>query len=257
MLEKRLKQSSEPVVAFDHNKKDLRMGTTRHVLAQPTSRHLLAAQEEELSYIARELHDNVCQRLAMLSLKIEKVARACNGKQSQVGQQLEEIWQQCSDLAGDVQALSHKLHPSLLDNLGLVMALTNICREISEHNGVVVEFIHKDVPSSLPREMSLSLFRLVQEALHNSVKYSGTDRLQVLLRADQTGIELEVRDRGVGFDVARSENKGGLGLLSMRERIQLLNGTFRIDSKPNVGTRIHARVPLATQSRVLSFAAAH
>jgi len=250
------KQSSEPVVAFDQ-KKHLIRKLSPHTSVQSTSRHLIAAQEEELSYIARELHDNVCQRLAMLSLKIEKVARACDEKQSQVGRQLQEIWQQCSDLAGDVQALSHELHPSLLDNLGLVMALTSICREVSENNEVSVEFVHKDVPASLPREMSLSLFRLVQEALHNSVKYSGADRLQVFLCADRTGVDVEVCDRGVGFDVARSERKGGLGLISMRERIQLLSGTFRIDSKPNCGTRIHARVPLATESKLLSFAGAH
>jgi signal transduction histidine kinase len=250
------KQSSEPVVAFDQ-KNDLLRNMTAHAAKQSTSRHLLAAQEEELSYIARELHDNICQRLAMLSLKIEKAARACDEKQPQVGRQLQEIWQQCSDLAGDVQSLSHDLHPSLLDNLGLVMAVTGICREVSENNGVSVEFIHNDVPASLPREMSLSLFRLVQEALHNAVKYSGADRLQVFLRADRTGIELEVCDRGVGFDVAHSEAKGGLGLISMRERIQLLNGTFRIDSKPRIGTRVHARVPLVEESKILRFGAAH
>ena len=251
-----LKQSSEPVVSFDQKNKILK-DVTVHTSSQTASRHLIAAQEEELSYIARELHDNVCQRLAMLSFKIEKAARACKGTQSQLGQQLTDIWQQCSDLAGDVQALSHELHPSLLDNLGLVMALTNICREISENNAVVVEFVHKDVPASLPREMSLSLFRLVQEALHNSVKYSGADRFRVLLRADRTGLELEISDWGVGFDVARSEAKGGLGLISMRERIELLNGTFRIDSEPNVGTRVYARVPLTADSKVVNFAAAH
>lgn len=247
------KKSSEPVVEFDRSR-DLDRGMTSHSPEQSTSRHLITAQEQELSYIARELHDNICQRLAMLSLKLEKVARACDDKQVPVGRQLQEICQQCNDLAGDVQALSHELHPSLLDNLGLVTALTNICREVSENNGVWVEFAHKDIPPSLPREMSLSLFRLVQEALHNSIKYSGAAHLQVFLFGDRTGIELEVCDRGIGFDVAAAQRRGGLGLISMRERIQLLNGTFLIESKADCGTRVHARVPLATPSKVLSFA---
>ena len=247
-------QSCLPVVPFD-TKASARMDSAIHTSSQPSSRQLIAAQEKELSYIARELHDNVCQRLAMLSLKIEKAARACPGKESRLSQQLEEIRRQCSDLAGDVQSLSHELHPSLLDNLGLVMAITGACREISEQSGAAIEFVHDDVPTSLPREMSLSLFRVVQEALHNAMKYSGGKRFYVFLQADRDGITLEIRDRGLGFDATRVDSKSGLGLVSMRERIQLLNGTFRIESKPNMGTRICARVPFACDSNLRSFAA--
>lgn len=213
---------------------------------------LIAAQEKERSFIARELHDDICQKLAMLSLQIEKVARACRrrGHLSLVDQ-LEQVWQQCSNLTGDVQALSHALHPSVLDNLGLVAAVNSFCREVSEKRGVAVEFIHRNVPDSLPREVALCLFRVAQEALHNATKYSGQKNFEVHLQGNSTEVELEVNDRGVGFDLSTSKNRSGLGLVSMRERVHLLNGTLHIDSNPNAGTRIRVLVPVVTQPRAL------
>jgi signal transduction histidine kinase len=228
---------------------------TAQMIAHEVLQSLIAAQERELSNIARELHDDICQRLAMLSMKIEKAAKAWATGQKQVGEQLEQIWRQCSVLTGDVQALSHELHPSILDNLGLVTAVKSFCRELSEQSGAVVDFSSKDVPDFLPHEVSLSLFRLIQEALHNSLKYSGENRVQVHLQCDPSGIEVEVRDQGVGFDAASVRNRCGLGLISMRERIQLLNGTIHIDSKPNAGTRIYVWVPLASDPNVLFSAA--
>jgi signal transduction histidine kinase len=219
---------------------------------EKVSGQLIAAQEKERSLIARELHDDICQRLAMLSLRIEKVAKGWSRGQLAVGDQLEQIWQQCSDLTGDVQALSHELHSSILDNLGLVMAARSFCREFSEESGTVVEFTDRDVPKSLPREVSLSLFRVIQEALHNSAKYSGEKQFEVRLEGTPGAIELEVNDRGVGFDVTNLKNSEGLGLVSMTERIHLLNGTINIESKPNAGTRIRACVPLTTQSKALT-----
>jgi PAS domain S-box-containing protein len=213
---------------------------------------LIAAQEKERSHIARELHDDICQRLAMLSLRIEKVTKGWGRGQMPGGDQLEQIWQQCSDLTGDVQALSHELHPSLLDNLGLVTAVKSFCREFCEQSGAAVEFVDRNIPDSLPREVSLSLFRVVQEALHNAAKYSGLKQFEVCLQGNSDGLELEISDRGVGFDVANVRDAGGLGLVSMRERIHLLNGTISVESKPNVGTRICAFVPLAVPSSALS-----
>jgi signal transduction histidine kinase len=218
-------------------------------LGQHACRHLINSQERELSHIARELHDNICQRLAMLSLRIEKASKAWAAGQMQVGQQLQQIWQQCSDLSGDVQAMSHELHPSILDNLGFVPAVKGFCREISEHSGAVVECTHNDIPDSLPRDVSLSLFRVIQEALHNAVKYSGKKHFEVHLQGTRNHIELEVCDRGVGFDVNAAKKAASLGLVSMRERVHLLNGTIEIDSRPNTGTRIHVRVPLTSESK--------
>jgi signal transduction histidine kinase len=219
---------------------------------EKVSGQLIDAQEKERRRLARELHDDICQRLAMLSLKIEKVTKGWGRGQSPA-HQLEQIWQQCSDLTVDVQALSHELHPSILDNLGLVTAIRSFCREVSEHSGVVVEFDGRDVPASLPSEVSLSLFRVVQEALHNAVKYSGQKHFEVRLQEVSGDIELQVRDEGVGFDATLTQSGGGLGLVSMAERIHQVNGTLTIDSHPNAGTRIRARVPLTPQkARVAS-----
>lgn len=218
-------------------------------ITQRVNRQLINAQERELSHIARELHDNICQRLAMLSLRIEKVSKAWAEGQMQVGKQLQQIWQQCSDLTGDVQAMSHELHPSILDNLGLVTAVRGFCREVSEHSGAVVECIASGIPDSLPRDVSLSLFRVIQEALHNAEKYSGKKHFEVHLQGTRDNVELEVRDHGVGFDVTAAKKATGLGLVSMRERVDLLNGTIEIDSKLNAGTRIRVVVPLTIESK--------
>jgi PAS domain S-box-containing protein len=214
------------------------------------SGQLIDAQEKERSRLARELHDDICQRLAMLSLKIGKVNKGWDSGHLYVPNQLEEIWQQCSKLTGDVQSLSHELHSSILDNLGLPIAVKSYCREVSEQNGVVVEFLDGNLPDSIPREVSLSLFRVVQEALRNAVKYSGQGRFAVRLKEYAGQLELEVSDQGVGFDVTKTKKGGGLGLVSMAERIHQVNGTFSIDSRPNLGTRIRACVPLAAQRSV-------
>jgi signal transduction histidine kinase len=244
----------ESMTGCDHKDESAENAAVQ-AIAHEVLRSMITAQERELSNIARELHDDVCQRLAILSLKIERVAKAWANGQAQVGEQLQQIWRQCSTLTGDVQALSHELHPSLLDNLGLVTAAKSICREVSERSGAAVDFTDTDVPTALPREVSLCLFRVIQEALHNSVKYSGGNQFHVLLQGEPGEIVLEVRDRGVGFNTATLKNKAGLGLVSMRERVQLLNGTIQIDSKPNGGTRIRACVPFVEDSRTTTLVA--
>jgi len=208
----------------------------REALEQ-VSGQLIAAQEKERSHLARELHDDICQRLALLSIRIEKVTQDWTSGQTPVGDQLKQIWQQCSTLTTDVQALSHELHPSMLDNLGLVTAAKSFCREISEHSGAVVEFTSTNMPTSLPREVSLSLFRVIQEALHNSVKYSGAKRFEVHLRGKPGEVELEVSDAGVGFDAVNQKAKG-LGMVSMQERVNFVRGRFSIQSRVGEGTKI-------------------
>jgi PAS domain S-box-containing protein len=210
---------------------------------EKVSGQLIAAQEKERSHLARELHDDICQRLALLSVRMEKVTQDWTSGQSPVGEQLKQIWQQCSTLTTDVQALSHELHPSMLDNLGLVTAAKGFCRELSEHSGAIVDFTSTNMPPSLPREVSLSLFRVIQEALHNSVKYSGAKRFEVHLQGKSGEVELEVSDAGVGFDAANLKSKG-LGMVSMQERINFVHGRFSVESRIGEGTKIIVSVPL-------------
>ena len=202
---------------------------------------LIEAQEEERSRIARELHDDICQRLALLSMELEQANRGSSGSSN--SPKIEEIRRHCAQIAGDVQALSHKLHSSKLEYLGLAAAIRSFCREFSQQHDVSVQFADESVPSFLPRDISLSLFRVTQEAVQNALKHSGARQISVSLRGLANEIQLEVNDRGVGFDVERAKLDSGLGLVSMEERVHLVHGVFTIEST-NSGTRILVRVPI-------------
>jgi signal transduction histidine kinase len=161
---------------------------------------------------------------------------------------IDHAHQRLSEIAKDIQALSHRLHSSKLEYLGLVAAARSFCKELSEQQNVQVEFSHSDVPHIVPNEIALCLFRVLQESLQNAVKHSGARGFQVELRGiDDEDISLTVSDLGVGFDPQDSVKHQGLGLISMRERLQLVNGEFSIESKAGQGTTIYARVPLATE----------
>jgi PAS domain S-box-containing protein len=202
---------------------------------------LIEAQEEERSRIARELHDDICQRLALLSMELEQANR---GSTSGRSPKLDEIRRHCAEIAVDVQALSHKLHSSKLEYLGLAPAIRSYCREFSQQHQVNVQFTDENVPNFLPRDISLSLFRVAQEALQNALKHSGIRQFSVILRSSENEIQLEVSDRGAGFDVEGAKLGSGLGLVSMQERVHLVHGTFIIESAEDGGTRILVRVPL-------------
>ena len=221
--------------------------TTDQKLAQQAlekvSGQLIAAQEQERSRIARELHDDICQRLALLSMELEQANRALNGSSAQRNPKIDKIKQHCGEIAGAVQALSHKLHSSKLEYLGIVAAVRSFCREFSEQNEVSVEFSHENVPDFVPADISLSLFRVTQEALQNALKYSGVSEFSVNLRGAAGEIQLEISDRGAGFDVEQAKRQKGLGLVSMQERVHLVHGTFAIESKLDSGTRVSIRVP--------------
>jgi PAS domain S-box-containing protein len=204
---------------------------------------LIEAQEEERSRIARELHDDICQRLALLSMELEQANRVSSDSNGWPTAKIEEIRQHCAAIAMDVQALSHKLHSSKLEYLGVVPAIRSLCREFSQQHAVSVEFTNENVPDVLPQDISLSLFRVTQEALHNAVKHSDVSTFSVSLRSTAGEIQLEVADRGIGFDVERAKENRGLGLVSMQERVHLVHGTFSIDSQVSCGTRVFVRVP--------------
>jgi PAS domain S-box-containing protein len=207
------------------------------------SGQLIEAQEKERTRIARDLHDDICQRLALLSMELEEAKRDSNGRASAT-KSLEEIRKHCSEIAGDVQSLSHQLHSSKLDYLGAAAAIRGFTKEFSKKYGVRVEFSEGDVPKHLPKDVSLCLFRVAQEALHNAVKYSGVSQFKVELSATADSVQLEVTDTGAGFDVDAVKENRGLGLVSMQERVNLVHGKFSVESKPRAGSRILAVVPL-------------
>jgi len=212
---------------------------------QKVSGQLIEAQEKERSRIARELHDDICQRLALLSLELQRVSGPPNKLPAATRKDLEEIRRNCSEIAGDVQSLSHQLHSSKLDILGIVGAIRGFCNELSKQHEVSIEFTDRNVPQPLPNNVSLCLFRVAQEALHNAVKYSGTSQFKVELSATADEVRLVVSDAGVGFDVEKAKRSRGLGLVSIQERMHLVNGRFFVDSKPGAGTKVIISAPLS------------
>ncbi len=159
-----------------------------------------------------------------------------------------ELHQQASELATDIQTLSHELHSTKLEYLGAVAAMRDLCRELGEQTKVKIDFKSQGLPNPLPSNISLCLFRVLQESLRNALKHSGAGQVEVELSGTPDEVHLVVSDRGVGFDSKAAKESPGLGLISMEERLKLLKGTIAIESKPKHGTTIHARVPLSSGS---------
>ncbi len=156
------------------------------------------------------------------------------------------------EVSNEVQRLSHELHSPKLDYLGLAIAMGTFCREFSEQQKINIIFQSRDLPNPVPSDISLALFRVLQEAVHNAAKHSGTKEFDVQLWGVPGEIHFAVRDSGVGFEPEAARRGPGLGLISMQERVQLLQGTLSIESGPNRGTVIHARVPLKREGRTMS-----
>jgi PAS domain S-box-containing protein len=213
------------------------------------SGQLIEAQEKERSRIARDLHDDICQRLALVSMELEQANH--NGFPAATKHQLEKIQVQCSEIAGDIQSLSHQLHSSKLEYLGLIAAIKGMCKELAKKHQVSIDFAGQNVPR-LPRDRSLCLFRVAQEALNNAIKYSRSLRYCVDVSSEAGNVRLEVRDAGKGFEIEEAKRNGGLGLISMQERVHLVHGEFVVESAPGKGTRIVASVPVASEIAGLS-----
>ena len=213
------------------------------------SRRLIEAQEQERTRIARELHDDICQRLALLAIQLEQMQQNPPNLPVEVGSRMGELRRQTSEIATDIQSLSHELHSARLQYLGLAAAVRGFCQEFGEQQNVEIDFNTHGMPKSpLSADISLCLFRVVQEALHNSAKHSGVRYFEVRLWGVSGEIHLTVTDSGLGFDREAAKESRGIGLISMEERLKLVNGTLSIASQPKRGTTVHARVPLASGS---------
>ena len=216
-------------------------------------RKLIEAHEEERTWIGRELHDDINQRLALLAVELDNWNQHPPPK-SEFHQYVQTAKQRITDLGKDVQALSHRLHSSKLDYLGLASAASSFCREMAEQRRVEIDFSQSGVPRNLPKEISLSLFRVLQESVQNALKYSGVGHFKVELTGTSTEVQLIVNDLGAGFDQQDMVNHRGLGLISMRERLQMVGGQFSVTSEPGRGTTIWARVPLRLEEQRESMA---
>lgn len=215
----------------------------RHELAG----RLLRAQEEERSRIARELHDDIAQRLALLTIRLRQLEQ--EAAQSADQERIAVLRRQSKQLSMDVSHLSHLLHSSYLENLGLAAAVENQCRETAELHHLEIDCKVRNLPRVLDHDVALSLFRVVQEALRNVIRHSHATQVRVELFADGPTLHLRITDDGVGFDSSAPGHGEGLGLVSMKERLRLVGGECSISAQPSRGTRVEARVPLLQQHR--------
>ena len=204
------------------------------------SRKLIQSQEQERRRIGRELHDDINQRFAMLAIGLEQL----QNNPREIRSRLQQLREETIAISSDVHALSHELHSSKLEYLGVVSGMKSWCKEFGERQKMKIDF-RSDVSRPFPSEIGLSLFRVLQEALHNAAKHSGVKRIEVQVAEGSTEVHLLVRDLGSGFDPEATKQGPGLGLTSMQERLRLVGGQLSIESKPQEGTTIHARVPLS------------
>ena len=211
------------------------------------NRRLVEAQEAERARIARELHDDVNQRIALAATDIEKLKQEPPSSATELRQRLSEVWQRLIAVSMGVQSISHQLHSPQLEYLGIVAAVRSFCREFAARTNVEINFKADDVPNNLSDDVSLCLFRIVQEALQNATKHSQVRHFEVTLSSVGNELHLTVSDRGIGFDADKLSSHTGLGLISMRERVRLVNGVINIESKRMSGTTIHVRVPLGSE----------
>jgi PAS domain S-box-containing protein len=223
---------------------------TDHKLAEEAlsnvNRRLIQAHEQECTRIAQELHDDINQRIALLAVQLETVKRDLPASAVQLRRGINQALDGVSNLGSDIQALTHRLHSPKLEYLGLERASASFCSEVSVRHKVKIDFYSQNIPKNLPQEISFCLFRVLQEALQNASKHSGSQHLEVVLTGKgESKIELTVHDSGVGFEPEEAIKGRGLGLANMKERLKLVDGHLSIHSKRDRGTTIHAYVPIS------------
>jgi PAS domain S-box-containing protein len=223
------------------------MDITERKLAQEAlatiKQRLFDAQEEERARVARELHDDINQRLSLLSMRLAALTQSAPVSPSEGAREIEATREDVLRLSRLVQAIAHRLHPSRVDYLGIAVAAAALCREMSGERGVDVAFHAEAIPDDLSRQVAVCLYRVLQEALQNAIKHGATEKVDVSLCGGADQIELTIRDYGVGFDPVAAQGRG-LGLTSMKERLSAVQGHLAIESQPQCGTTIRACVQL-------------
>ena len=212
------------------------------MVAANLSGRLIQAQEDERRHFAREIHDDIGQRAAVISIGLHELRKSFDSNDPRETS-IQNLVNSMAALSEDLHSLSHRLHSEKLEYVGLVPAINSLSAEYKKQ-GVEFDFTHEDVPRDLPWKVAISVFRIIQEAVSNTTKYSGVRNVDVHLKGSSGEISLFVHDSGVGFDVEKAKWKGGLGLVSMEERVKLLGGTIWIVSGLNSGTSISVRIPI-------------
>jgi signal transduction histidine kinase len=215
---------------------------------QDLSGRLIKAQEEERSRIARELHDDINQQVAMLAIELQQLQGFLPAGFPEGREKVQALWEKTHILSTEIQHLSHQLHSAKLEHLGIIAALRGLCSEFSEQHKVEADFQYRQVPPNLDSNISLTLFRVAQESLHNIAKHSHATKVRLELVGTANKIVLRVSDDGVGF--ATDRHRTGLGMISMNERTRLVGGTFAVSSIPSLGTQVEASISLSTKTTV-------
>jgi signal transduction histidine kinase len=245
------------------NRSEMALRQSQAELRELTGK-LLLAQETERRRIARELHDDLNQGLAFLAVELDMLRQSLfdhepdhattgraavlttPGTAAQIGERIQQLSHQVKELSSTVHELSHQLHPAKLEQLGLVAALRGLCKEFSQNHGLPIEFKDREIPQRLSEDTALCLYRIAQESLQNVIKHSAASHAVVELNGDADTICLRVVDDGNGFDASALGGNEGLGLISMRERLNLVRGRITIDSKAGAGARIEVAIPLSS-----------
>jgi PAS domain S-box-containing protein len=212
------------------------------------SGRLISSQEEERRRVARELHDHIGQELAILCVRAQRVDSGVSDEENTTRGDVHELYRMIKDIAVDVSKLSHRLHSSELDFLGLSVAAERLCRDFANQYGIDLDYQIKNIPSRLDGAKSLCFYRILQESLQNVAKHSGATRVDVELHAKANALILKIVDNGVGFDLEKARFASGLGLVSMRERLNLIGGRLEINSKEGNGTRLVATVAIPSDA---------
>jgi PAS domain S-box-containing protein len=238
-----VRENSKPVTI-----RGFMIDVTERKQSEDTLRHLsgrlITAQEEERKRIARELHDDLNQRIALISIELEQIGQLMTNEGGGLTERMKGLQKKAEEISTEIHRMSYQLHPSKLDHLGLTSALNSFCKELSASRGLKINVRDEGIPVTLPKDIKLCIFRIAQEALQNAAKHSGASKVEVILKKSDRVVELIISDVGCGFDTAGEKMTRGLGFLSMQERLRLVDGEIRIYSRASEGTRIEVKVPI-------------
>ena len=208
---------------------------------------LLTAQEEDRRRISRDLHDDINQRLAMLSMDLRRMEKDLSSDPEHLRDEIRRVSEHLTAVSDDVRQMAYRFHPSILDDLGLVKAVRRLVDDFSVRTGITSTYVHKDPFTVLPAEPTICLYRVVQESLSNIARHAQASQVEIELICEDDAVSLSVRDNGLGFDPGQLAHTGGhLGLLSMRERVRLAKGTLEVESAPMQGTQIRVEISLGS-----------